>query len=164
MPSLVRTKRTRTKIAGVTTYLPPDGIPQGREGRCTARLTNGQRLCNAPSIKGGTVCRVHGGSAPQVKRNAQKRLLEMVDPTIVRLGEIRDQNLHLPSALGASNTILNRALGKPSDGPKGDGAKGPTINIGVSLTTGGKADVQVVSLPTPAEPIDAEFDVNEEDE
>lgn len=37
--------------------------------RCSARRTNGEP-CRAYAIVGGTVCRTHGGSAPQVRRAA----------------------------------------------------------------------------------------------
>lgn len=47
--------------------------------RCTATArTTGER-CKNPPIKGATVCRMHGGSAGQVKRKAQERLDEMAD-------------------------------------------------------------------------------------
>src|SRR3546814_19405165 len=53
-----------------------------QEGRrCTAKNRAGERCGKAP-IKGGTVCVTHGGSAPQVRRKATLRLLELVDPAI----------------------------------------------------------------------------------
>lgn len=49
--------------------------------QCTATANStGERCQNAP-IKGSNVCRVHGGSAPQVKKKAQERLDEMADET-----------------------------------------------------------------------------------
>lgn len=51
--------RARTREAA-----PPRKLRKGRE-RCTARRRDGQP-CQAPAIAGGTVCRRHGGSAPQV--------------------------------------------------------------------------------------------------
>lgn len=51
---------------------------------CSAHRTNGDE-CRAPAIKGGTVCRVHGGSAGHVKAAAERRLLEAVDPLITEL-------------------------------------------------------------------------------
>ena len=41
--------------------------------KCTAHRTNGEP-CGAYAIRGGTVCRVHGGSIPSVKAKAQERL------------------------------------------------------------------------------------------
>jgi hypothetical protein len=43
--------------------------------RCSARKSNGQP-CKAYPIHGTTVCRVHGGSAPQVRAAAKARLAE----------------------------------------------------------------------------------------
>lgn len=43
--------------------------------RCHARRSDGQS-CRAWAIVGGFVCRVHGGSAPQVRREARIRALE----------------------------------------------------------------------------------------
>src|SRR5690554_4354052 len=40
--------------------------------RCTAHTTGGNPCRKAP-IKGATVCRTHGGSAPQVKAVAARR-------------------------------------------------------------------------------------------
>lgn len=58
---------------------------------CTAHKQNGQ-ACKAPAIRGANVCRVHGGSAPQVKAAARRRLLELIDPALVRLGEALDSD------------------------------------------------------------------------
>src|SRR3546814_13009717 len=58
-----------------------DAPTQGR-GQCTAkRTTTGERCTKAP-IRGGTVCATHGGSAPQVRKKAALRLLELVDSAI----------------------------------------------------------------------------------
>jgi hypothetical protein len=45
------------------------------ERRCSARTSAGHECANAP-IDGGTVCRVHGGSAPAVKAAAARRVVE----------------------------------------------------------------------------------------
>lgn len=50
----------------------------GRTNFCTARKTNGDPCMNAP-INGANVCRFHGGSAPQVKAAARRRLEEAAD-------------------------------------------------------------------------------------
>jgi hypothetical protein len=105
-------------------------------GKCRAHTTGNygdKRPCRNWAIKGGTVCRYHGGAAPQVKAAAQKRLNELLMPAIERLGELADQNEHLPSALGAVNTILNHTKGKPGENKNKGAKRGPTIIVGIGL-------------------------------
>jgi hypothetical protein len=45
----------------------------GRPRRCRARRRDGKR-CRAWAIRGGYVCRMHGGAAPQVRAKARARL------------------------------------------------------------------------------------------
>ncbi|WP_426566397.1 HGGxSTG domain-containing protein [Angustibacter sp. McL0619] len=45
------------------------------QSRCTAHTRTG-RPCKARPVTGATVCRMHGGSAPQVRAAAQRRLQE----------------------------------------------------------------------------------------
>ena len=44
--------------------------------RCSAK--GGK--CRRAAIRGGTVCQYHGGGAPQVKKAAQERLADLIDP------------------------------------------------------------------------------------
>lgn len=60
------------------------------------------------AIKGGVVCRVHGGSAPQVKAKAQERLAALVEPAIKRLSELMQQKRDMKVALGATKDVLDR--------------------------------------------------------
>lgn len=48
--------------------------------RCKARSSRTGKPCNNYPIHGGVVCTKHGGSAPQVKRAARNRLLDIIDP------------------------------------------------------------------------------------
>ena len=57
---------------------------------CTAKSKTTGTRCARPAIEGGTVCIYHGGSAPQVKHAARRRLLEMIDPALGRLAEALD--------------------------------------------------------------------------
>lgn len=53
---------------------PDDGASMGRR-RCTARRTDGEPCGNRP-LKGQTVCKFHGGAAPQAKAAAARRRVE----------------------------------------------------------------------------------------
>lgn len=50
-----------------------------KRAQCTAKNRKGNR-CGGPAIPGGTVCRLHGGAAPQVRAKAQERLADLIDP------------------------------------------------------------------------------------
>ncbi len=75
--------------------------------KCTAHRSNGQP-CSAYAIRGGTVCSVHGGRAPQVKRKAAERLRALVDPAINALEQIVNDPDHA-QRLAAAREILDRA-------------------------------------------------------
>jgi hypothetical protein len=79
--------------------------------RCTAKRHGTNIPCRRWAIIGGYVCVKHGGLTPQVREAAKQRLLQMLDPTLARLAELRDQDEHPPTALGACVQILNRTLG-----------------------------------------------------
>jgi len=53
------------------------------EGRrfCAAKRRSREGHCGQRAIPGGTVCRYHGGAAPQVKAAAESRLQDLLDPT-----------------------------------------------------------------------------------
>ena len=61
--------------------------------RCTALNSSGQQCKKAP-IRGGTVCTVHGGSAPQVKAKAAQRLAALVDPSLPVVAQRITQGLY----------------------------------------------------------------------
>ena len=80
---------------------------------CTARRANGIP-CRAQAITGARVCRVHGGSAPQVIAAARRRLLMLVEPALgvlARAVRLRRSKTWEPSAqeLTAVREILTRA-------------------------------------------------------
>ena len=111
---------------------------QLREGEriCTAIKKSGVR-CKRYAIKGGFVCTTHGGGAPQVRAKANKRLLAMVEPALIRLGDLVEQSEHMPTALGAIRTVLERAGTVTPIGPLGkdtsDGNTRPIVNIGIKI-------------------------------
>lgn len=78
--------------------------------QCTARSSRTGERCKAYSIRGGNVCRVHGGSSPKVVAAARRRLLAAADPTAARLIGLALDNGHADAiALAASNSVLDRA-------------------------------------------------------
>jgi HEAT repeat protein len=82
--------------------------------RCRAHRSNGE-ACSAYAIHGGTVCVVHGGAAPQVKRSAQERLAEMVDPLLTELFRIARSGENDSVRLAAIKDALDRAGYKPRE-------------------------------------------------
>ncbi len=75
--------------------------------RCGKRTRAGGH-CKSWAIQGGMVCRMHGGAAPQVKRAAEERIRELVDPALNRLAKLID-DLSAPVALAAVKDVLDRA-------------------------------------------------------
>lgn len=114
------------------------GVDPKNEGKkmCTAH-TSGvhgpKRPCDKVAMKGLDVCWTHGGGSKAAKEAARRRLVEELDPTISRLVQIRDQDGHMPSALGAATQIMNRVMGKPDSVDKDKGAGKPIINIGLAI-------------------------------
>ena len=111
-----------------------------REGerKCTTIKSNGQR-CGKYAIKGGFVCPTHGGSAPQVRAKANKRLLALVEPALVRLEDLMHQDVHPPTALGAIRTVLERAGSNTPIGAlnKDPGVSKPSHVVNIGIAVGG---------------------------
>jgi hypothetical protein len=82
-----------------------DGQP-----RCTAWSSQRHHRCERAKTPGATVCASHGSSAPQVRRNAQLRLLNLVDPAIATLQqEMNNPKNNSSDRQRAANSILDRA-------------------------------------------------------
>lgn len=81
------------------------------------------------AIKGGAVCRMHGGSAPQVREAARLRLLELVDPALATIARAVKQKRTGPVELKAAHDILDRTgLAAPKEEMI---QAGVTINVNV---------------------------------
>ncbi|MFH9478051.1 HGGxSTG domain-containing protein [Streptomyces anulatus] len=93
-----------------------DPSPEGPiRRRCKAHKKSGQQ-CKAAPISGGTVCRVHGGSAPQVKNKAAQRIAEAADPAAAKLVEmLHDKAVPAAVRLGVIKDLLDRAGLKARD-------------------------------------------------
>lgn len=84
------------------------------KNRCTAHRKNGDQCKNA-AIKGGNVCRVHGGSAPQVKAAALRRIQEAADPIAAEMIRLAQQAESETARIQAGRDLLDRAGLKPAD-------------------------------------------------
>lgn len=91
---------------------PMDSANPMERPRCKATNRQGNR-CGKPPIPGGTVCRMHGGAAPQVKEAALARLMKLQHPAIDRLGQLIGQTEFPTVAYAASRDVLDRTMGKP---------------------------------------------------
>ena len=92
------------------------GVPGSKNDsrRCTATANRTGERCKAPAIKGGTVCRMHGGALPQVKQSAKDRLLALVDPALAALDQIlRSKDADDAHKVRAALGILDRTGFRP---------------------------------------------------
>ena len=76
--------------------------------RCSARSKQAGRRCKRAPIPGGTVCRMHGGAAPQVQQAARVRLAALVEPAIAQLERLLNSE-HAAVSLGAAKDVLDRS-------------------------------------------------------
>lgn len=95
-----------------------DGIPleaaHPMKRQCTA--TNRQKKrCGRSPILGGTVCRMHGGAAPQVKAKALERLMQLQNAAIDRMAVLMHQERYPSTAFAAARDVLDRTMGKPTE-------------------------------------------------
>lgn len=79
--------------------------------RCSAKSIRSGSQCKKSAILGGTVCRNHGGAAPQVQRKARERLeLAHITPDRTLLEIARIAYGDVASFFNANNTLK-----KPSE-------------------------------------------------
>lgn len=78
----------------------------GEPRRCKATARSGER-CKQPPIRGGAVCRYHGGHAPQVRRKAEQRLALA---EVVRAGDRRHPWQVLLDALHVADSLMLRRV------------------------------------------------------
>jgi len=81
--------------------------------RCTAHRQRDGKPCGAWAIRGGFVCRVHSGAAPQVLR-AAKRQLDAAADLMARqlLNMALDPDVSDATKLAAITNALDRSIGK----------------------------------------------------
>lgn len=99
---------------------------RGQPVRCSATNRRGQQ-CSSPAIKGAVVCRMHGGSAPQVKAKALERLKALQPKAITVLESLLDRQEFPTVQMAAVRDVLDRTEGKPAESVKLTGAEGGPI-------------------------------------
>lgn len=132
--------------------------------RCTAHRTDGTGRCNGWSVPGSNVCRFHGGSAPQAKRKAQLRLLDMIPLATKRHREILRDTKDERVALQAVKMVYDRTgLEEGSASGDVDVVRQMVATRLVDLIAGGSAEETDEELgETDDDIVDAEI-VEEED-
>lgn len=85
------------------------------KGRCTAKSSRTGKPCAKYPINGGTVCRTHGGAAPQVKAKALERLMALQNPAIDCLTKLIERQEYPSTAYAAARDVLDRTMGKPTE-------------------------------------------------
>lgn len=73
-------------VAQITDLVPVADVPVGR---CSATNRQGNR-CGQAAIPGGFVCRFHGGSAPQVRAAARRRLMALAPKALDTIAKLLD--------------------------------------------------------------------------
>jgi len=103
-------------------------------GQCTAQSKQTGEQCRRAPIAGGTVCVVHGGSAPAAKMAAQRRLIGMIDPAMTALLRAIEESNEWPTIVRAALGVLDRA------------GFGPTASLRVDETASDLASLSSTQL------------------
>ena len=83
--------------------------------RCAATSKVKHQPCGRMAIPGGTVCRYHGGAAPQVIKAAEGRLEALRTPAVAYLAYLLGQREYPSAGLGAAKDVLDRVDGKAAE-------------------------------------------------
>lgn len=89
----------------------PQKNPRFGKRRCTAHKKDGSR-CSKPALAGLNVCRSHGGANKVSMMAAKRRLQEAADPVAAQLIRLSLEAESEQVSLGASNSVLDRTIGK----------------------------------------------------
>jgi hypothetical protein len=82
--------------------------------RCRAHTSSG-KPCKRWAIVGGFVCATHGGTAPQVRRKANERILALAPRAAQIIAALAEGSQSDVVRLRAAQDILDRGLGKAVD-------------------------------------------------
>lgn len=112
----------------------PSGLQRGT--RCSAHSKRTGKPCTMPAIAGGTVCRMHGGAAPQVKASAKERLMALQPKAIQTLHDLLNRDEFPTVQLGAARDVLDRTEGKATE----------TLDVTVKKEPSKMTDEELIAL------------------
>ena len=95
---------------------------------CVAKTRRGTP-CKGQAISGGTVCRMHGGAAPQVQAKAHERLMALQPKAIQVLDSLLNRDEFPTVQMAAVRDVLDRTEGKAVDTVKHVGAEGGPVEF-----------------------------------
>lgn len=117
--------------------------------KCTAHSARTGLPCQKYAIKGATVCRTHGGAAPQVKAKAEQRLREMVSPMLDKLYTLAMQTDNLKVASECVRDALDRAgVGAVVEAKVRQSHKQEHTGSGITVNIGFLSDGRPMDRPT----------------
>lgn len=80
--------------------------------RCTAHSSRTGKPCQKWPIAGGTVCRSHGGAAPQVQEKAKKRLSALFPESVRVFGALLKRDEFPTVQFQTARFIAEQEVGK----------------------------------------------------
>lgn len=93
----------------------PMGPGHPMTAQCSAHSKQTGARCKQPAIKGGTVCRYHGGAAPQVQKAAMERLKALQQPAVDALEKLLGRDEFPTVQLGAAKAVIDWTEGKATE-------------------------------------------------
>ena len=129
--------------------------------RCTARRQRDGEPCGRFAIRGGTVCRIHGGASPQAQRKAKQRLdfakAIMLERAVRGVGpdpRVSPADKRLAKAVAKrAGKPIRRAASRPAGPPKpAEPAPAPAPAAVVAQPNQPAKPAPVPSAPSWAEP------------
>jgi hypothetical protein len=138
---MTTTARRRRPTTSEQVATQPHAIRNPMPSRRCGRRTRGGGQCTQWAMLGQTVCRMHGGSAPQAKKAAAVRIAELVDAALTELERLLTEADSDAVRLAAVKDVLDRHMGRSSQHVDVTGAGQPLIK---SLTA---EDAALLELP-----------------
>lgn len=111
--------------------------------RCQAHSKQKGTQCGRTAIPGGTVCRYHGGKAPQVMAKAEERLLAMQPKAFDTIDRLMDREEFPTVQLQASAKVIEWTHGKAVERQVIEHSGGFTIRHELDVSE--PAEVEVVA-------------------